>query len=55
MRDATENNTRQDVPKQYFEFQRTEMLEFVPPSPQTFLELGCGAGAFGSYSLAFLH
>lgn len=38
---------RQDVPEQYFEFPRTEMLEFLPQNPKTFLEIGCGAGSFG--------
>jgi 2-polyprenyl-3-methyl-5-hydroxy-6-metoxy-1,4-benzoquinol methylase len=38
---------RSDVPEQYFEFPRTEMLDFLPDSPKTILEIGCGAGSFG--------
>lgn len=37
---------RQDVPEQYFEFPRLEMLDFLPANPKTFLEIGCGAGSF---------
>jgi 2-polyprenyl-3-methyl-5-hydroxy-6-metoxy-1,4-benzoquinol methylase len=36
-----------DKTEDYFECAREEMLEFVPPSARTILEVGCGAGGFG--------
>jgi SAM-dependent methyltransferase len=32
----------------YYRGQRREMLEFIPEQAQRFVELGCGAGAFGA-------
>jgi ribosomal protein L11 methylase PrmA len=36
------------IPKQetYFQFQRSEMLPFVPASAKRVLDVGCGAGLF---------
>lgn len=33
----------------YFECERAEMLDYIPESVSTILEVGCGAGAFGRY------
>ena len=32
----------------YYSYERGEMLEFVPPHVRCVLDVGCGAGAFGS-------
>lgn len=32
----------------YFEYPRKEMLDFIPESVQSVLEIGCGSGAFGA-------
>ena len=31
----------------YFEQDRREMLEFIPPDAETILDVGCGSGTFG--------
>lgn len=37
-----------DVGMGYYSVERAEMLPFVPSAARVFLELGCGAGAFGA-------
>ncbi|EQD25291.1 MAG: class I SAM-dependent methyltransferase [Nitrospirae bacterium] len=39
--------TKSVVPE-YFNFLRKEMIEFIPMECKTLLDVGCGAGAFGS-------
>lgn len=34
--------------REYYDNPRPEMLEFVPPSARTILDIGCGSGAFGA-------
>lgn len=36
------------VSKGYYNVERVEMLPFIPTGARCFLELGCGAGAFGA-------
>lgn len=36
----------QDLPPTYYRYERREMLQFVPRSASSVLEVGCGAGAF---------
>ena len=40
-------NAMSDEVQKYFEHSREEMLQFIPSSAQSVLEVGCGAGVFG--------
>lgn len=44
MLDSTQPQTPD---KSYYQGKRPEMLAFIPPNANRFLELGCGAGGFG--------
>lgn len=39
---------KNSVDKGYYNVERVEMIPFIPPDSRVFLELGCGAGAFGA-------
>lgn len=41
-------STYDDKEEAYFGTPRREMLQFLPPDAVTFLEIGCGTGAFGA-------
>ena len=34
--------------EEYFEYARSEMLEYVPSDCRTVLDVGCGTGSFGA-------
>lgn len=40
--------TAADLPDDYFEHARSEMLDFLPEKAESFLEIGCGGGTFGN-------
>lgn len=37
-----------NVGTSYYNVERVEMLQYIPPAARAFLEIGCGAGSFGS-------
>ncbi len=43
-----EQQTAADLPQDYFEHARDEMLAFLPEKADSFLEVGCGGGTFGN-------
>ncbi len=43
-----ENDCHQQRTHEYYECAREEMLDFVPQRARTVLDIGCGAGRFGS-------
>lgn len=43
-----QNDLRDPIRLDYFSFRREEMLSFIPLNCKTLLDIGCGAGVFGS-------
>ena len=41
------NDTYDDKKSSYYSHDRPELLQFIPPSIKSVLDIGCGAGNFG--------